>query len=182
MMIADQGTEKTIKDLNESGATVACGNGCDACCRNASVQLTQPELQGISWYASEQLAGDLRVKVRRRLEHHRETPECPFLVEHSCAIYPVRPLACRQFLVKSTPCAVGEDVSISRPSDIVRKPRSNAKKVAVQLLKFWNFHSEKARVKAFENGFIFEAGRMMHDYPWEMIARTMDHFDALAEK
>jgi hypothetical protein len=37
-------------------------------------------------------------------------------------------------------------------------------------------------LKAFENGFIFETGRMMHDYAWEMIARTMDHFDTLAEK
>ena len=49
---------------------------------------------------------------------------CPFLVDGSCGIRPVRPLACREYLVTSDPayCATREDgkiVRISSTRDVI---------------------------------------------------------------
>lgn len=176
--IADEGVAATRDHQAASGTPVACSNGCSACCKNPTVPITEPELIGISWYASEVLAGETRARVKERLETHMDRVECPFLIDDQCSIYPVRPLICRQYMVRSKPCSVGEHVDKTRPGDMVMPPRSSIQKVAVQLLNHWDFQSRKAKLQAFENGFIGKHARDMHLYDWRQIANTMAIFDA----
>lgn len=175
--IADEGVEATRVHQVAAGTPVACSKGCSACCKNPSVPFTEPELLGISWFASEVLAGEARTKVMGQLETHMSRSECPFLVDELCSIYPVRPLICRQFMVLNRPCLPGEQLHETRPEDMIMPQRSSIQKVAVQLLNHWDFESRKAKIKAFEDGFIGEHAREMHLYDWRQIATTMKIFD-----
>lgn len=49
-----------------------------------------------------------------------EKTNCPFLEEHSCSIYPVRPVVCRQLLSIDNPikCQTGEQSRLLRSGDI----------------------------------------------------------------
>jgi uncharacterized protein len=176
--IADKLLQEHLEQIAKKGTTPACHQGCHACCLKPEIPFTEPELLAISWYSSEILAGDLRAVVKRRLQEHTQRTECPFLVDRSCSIYPVRPLICRQFLVKSKPCAVDEDILFSRPQDIVPLPQNEViLPVAMRLLDHYKFKSPAAKKKALELGFIVENARLMHDYNWAQISNTMDIFD-----
>jgi len=49
-------TDRTIqKDLKKSGKKVACGKGCDVCCHNMGVPITEPEVPAVSWYVVEMM-------------------------------------------------------------------------------------------------------------------------------
>jgi Fe-S-cluster containining protein len=164
--------------VSKKGVKPACHRGCDACCRKPTVPFTAPELKAISWYASEVLEGEVRQNVKQRLRSHEETLECPFLVDHACSIYPVRPLICRQFMVKSKPCIVDEDIATDRPDDIIPLPRDSViQPVAMRLLDAFDIKSTAKKQRAFASGFIAANARYMHEYDWNNIARTMDQFD-----
>ena len=45
---------------------------------------------------------------------------CPFLHEGRCAVYPVRPMACRRYIVYGVPCAQGEDPTCTRPHQVLQ--------------------------------------------------------------
>ena len=176
--IADEGVAATKGHYSKSGDPIACKKGCSACCKNPSVPFTQPEMQGISWYVSEVLDGDVRQVVKARLENHASTTECPFLVNDQCAAYAVRPLICRQFMVKNRPCVVDEHVDDTRPTDMVMPAKSSIQKVAVQLMNFWAFPNRRAKIDAFENGFIATHAKEMHLYDWREVARLMSIFES----
>ena len=58
------------------------------------------------------LAADVRQALAARLaafggETARLGATCPFLHEGRCAVYPVRPMACRRYIVYGAPCARG---------------------------------------------------------------------------
>lgn len=176
--ISDAQVEEHLAQIAKAGVTPACHKGCHGCCLNATVPFTEPELAAISWYASEVLTGETRVLVKQRLLSHKDRLECSFLIDQACSIYPVRPLICRQFLVKSKPCTIGEDPSITRPQDIIPLSRETViYPVAMRLLDYYKFKSTAAKRKAFESGFIVEKARNMHDYDWTNVANTMTHFD-----
>lgn len=135
------------------------------CCLKPTVPITEPELTVISWMHRKVSAGETRAVVEERLLEHKGRLECPFLVDRACSIYPVRPVACRQFLVKSKPCAIGEDVVVTRPKDVIPLPRETvARPVAMRLLDHYQFRSAAAKRKAFDAGFIFRNARDMHEY------------------
>ena len=110
--LVDSGIETAVRaEERRRGVRRACRRGCDVCCRTQSdIPVFQIELAGIAWYSAEKLAGPGRDEVRAALECHvAGASECPFLVEHACAVHPVRPIACRLFTVFGRPCAEGED-------------------------------------------------------------------------
>ena len=171
--VSDALLEAHLENLARKGTKPACHKGCHACCLKPTVPFTEPELRAISWYASEVISGELRPVVRQRLLAHDQHLECPFLVDKACSIYPVRPLICRQFLVKEKPCEIGEDV-IRLPREGVVRP------VAMRLLDHYGFKTQRAKQKAFESGFIVDQARPMHEYNWTHIAKTMDLFEGPA--
>lgn len=176
--ISDAQVEEHLVKISKKGLSAACHEGCQACCLKPTVPITELELRAISWYTSEVLAGELRQVIKQRLDEHKSRLECPFLVDSKCSIYPVRPLICRQFLVKTKPCKIGEDVLETRPEDIIQLDRESViRPVAMRLLDHYQFKSSTAKRKAFESGFIAKNARDMHTYDWSLIANSMRFFD-----
>ncbi len=178
--VSDQLVEDYLNAIAKKGTSSACHKGCHACCLNPVVPLTEPELIGISWYASEILSGDIRKIVKLRLYSHESTAECPFLVDKSCSIHPMRPLICRQFYVSSRACEPREDILSARPNDIVPIPQSVIQPIAIKLLNYYGFKTQLKKIQAFKSGFIPENARPMHLYDWSNIAKTMERFDNVA--
>lgn len=52
------------------------------------------ELQGLSWFLCEVLAGPARERVKAGLREGGRAA-CPFLLDGACAVHAARPLACR---------------------------------------------------------------------------------------
>lgn len=175
--IADEVNSELLKDKAKKGITIACSKGCHACCKRPSVPFTAPELMAISWFASEKLSGSIRSVVKQQLIAHETTTRCPFLVEGACSIYPVRPLACRQFFMAGTPCQDGEEVMESRPHDMVIPTKDGTHRVAMKFLEPFGITKPSEKLKAFNNGFIVSNSKQMHEYDWNRIADTMDVFD-----
>ncbi|MBP6528385.1 MAG: YkgJ family cysteine cluster protein [Prevotella sp.] len=175
--IADNVNSQLLKDKEKQEVLIACSKGCSACCKNPSVPITEPELIGISWFASEIISGSIRPILKQQLRRHLSTTCCPFLVNDNCSIYPVRPLACRQFFVRNVPCKDNEDVSHTRPKDIIIPSKDGAKQVGMKLLEYFGYIKSSEKNKAFNSGFIFLKSKQMHDYDWNHIADTMDYFD-----
>lgn len=119
-------------DARMASVPSVCGAGCDACCyQMVSVHTWEEEL--ISGYIESTMHAKTRVQVRRQLVDwwkylkgilrpvSRDNPlslsevqvltrrmiadrvMCPFLVDHQCSIYPVRPAMCRAHVVAGDP-------------------------------------------------------------------------------
>jgi hypothetical protein len=92
------------------GLHIDCAQGCSWCCHQAVLVSTQ-EVLLISRYLSREMAEEQQLLVcRNAREKEAVTGDmsvreflqylhpCPFLLDHSCLIYPVRPMACRCYL------------------------------------------------------------------------------------
>lgn len=44
---------------------------------------------------------------------------CPLLAGQHCSIYPIKPIACRRYLVSGLQCKAGEDATITRWPDMI---------------------------------------------------------------
>lgn len=158
----------------ERGAKVACGRGCFVCCLNAEVPVMQHEVRAILWFLTSEISDDVRERIKPRMLGHEDSPECPFLLEGACSIYPVRPLGCRDFVVFRKPCGPGEDIAISRPHDIFTAPASMGRKVGLRVLdavREWPDPREKQA--AFEAGVIPQLTRPMHTIDWAAVAEQL---------
>lgn len=76
-----------------TGDEVACRPGCSYCCHQA-VAITQAEAELISDFTGQPYVPSDGIDVDTLRGQHTGTP-CPFLKDHRCSIYPVRPVACR---------------------------------------------------------------------------------------
>ena len=119
--IADTGVAIAIRDAEKKQKKkLACGKGCGTCCiHQTDLPLYPHEIVGIYWYASEKMSGPLRDLLRARLAAVPAAQGCPFLIESSCSIHPVRPFGCRQFNVFTTACVSGEDPYYTRREDVL---------------------------------------------------------------
>lgn len=117
--IIDTGVSIAIRREKKQGREIACKRGCDACCSQKDIPLYPHEIVGIYWFASEKTESPARNVLKARLSGSQALFACPFLVDGSCAIHPVRPFSCRQFNVFGTPCARGEDPYYSRRWDVL---------------------------------------------------------------
>ncbi len=118
--VCDEELEREISDEEKKrDKKVACTKGCCFCCLNQDVPVTPPESLVISWYVSEVLEPNVRERLRERLKDQAQTIGCPFLKDGACVIYPVRPLACRLFIIYRIQCrAEDEDPFFTRPKDM----------------------------------------------------------------
>ena len=113
------------------GRRPACRAGCAACCRQP-IPASSLEVLGLTWYAHRHILGEKRRQLRWLLRRAARSRDCPFLVEEACVAYPLRPMACREFVMLGSPCRAGEEPATSRPGDML--PLS----VAAQRLAFWH--------------------------------------------
>ena len=113
------------------GQQPACGAGCYHCCTQP-IPLTPLEILGLRLFVRPELATGpgavLPAAVRQALTQGFSAftgdasnlgATCPFLHEGRCAVYPVRPMACRRYIVYEAPCAKGEDPTRTRPHQVL---------------------------------------------------------------
>jgi Fe-S-cluster containining protein len=120
----DRGIASAVRrEEKRRRARLACRRGCASCCRvNTDIPVFPVELAGISRFCTEELAGDARGEVRRQCAAHARGGPCPFLVAGACAVYPVRPTACRLLGVFGAPCAEDEDAWHARRDAVLVPP------------------------------------------------------------
>ncbi len=173
--LTNRGVASAIK---VDGRKLACARGCASCCRtHTDIPVYPLELMGIAWYTSEKLAGDLRERVRLHLLHHRELGACPFLVDEACAIHPLRPMACRQFNVFNTVCAMGEDAFHTRLGDVL-KPDAKLKHEALrEMLRHHNIKDGRERRRLVESGEVHRLAQSLREMRWETLAARMQNID-----
>ena len=175
----DLGTyNEMLKFFKKNKRKIACYKGCYNCCLNPVAPITEIELMGISWYVSEIITDSAtRDNLKVQMQNHKENLSCPFLVNRECSIYPLRPIACREFHIIGKPCATGEDPIKSRPEDIWTPSRNVARKAAMELLRFFGFSKQKEMLDAYEDGYIHRNARDMDAIDWTELIKVMNHFD-----
>lgn len=129
--MANAFTDRAVQAVAAKGESISCKAGCGACCRQAVplAEIETYALAAIVDEMPEPRRSEVREKFDRAaahfssigwlqklqscvgkpiqeindvvMEYFREGIECPFLEEGSCSIHPVRPLACREYLVTS---------------------------------------------------------------------------------
>ena len=110
------------------GQAPACGPNCYQCCIQP-IPLTPLEILGLRIFMQLEFAPAPESEVRQVLvagfaqfrgDGANLGAACPFLHQGRCAVYPVRPMACRRFIVYEIPCAKGEDPTTARPHQVLQ--------------------------------------------------------------
>jgi Fe-S-cluster containining protein len=131
---------------------------------------------GIYWYVSEKLTGAVRGLLRNRLGGGAVVTGCPFLIENSCAIHPMRPVGCRQFNVFTTPCAPGEDPYYTRREDVLRPDAGYLDRIFAAVLPLYKLKREGDISIAIRT----IRGQIMNllAYDWSKLASMMEKADS----
>ncbi len=176
----DTGTyNEMLKHFKKKKTKIACFKGCYDCCLNPVVPITEIELMGISWYVSEIIKdANVRDNLKAQMKNYKDNVSCPFLVNGECSIYPLRPIACREFHVIGEPCTRGQDPIKSRPNDIWTPSRKVARKTAMKLLPAFGFSTQREMLGAYEDGYIRRNSRDMNAIDWSEIVKVMNQFDS----
>jgi Fe-S-cluster containining protein len=172
--------EKLLVEREERrrGKKVACHKGCYACCLKSAIPVIQIESTGISWYVSEVLDITYQRRLFMRLKKSLELVECPFLMDEMCSIYPVRPLACRDFFVYGEACSVGENVIETRSQDVHLPNSDLGKAVAMRLFdcEIFGLTSQSMKAQAFRDGLIVKMSRHLHELDLSQMGDTVKLF------
>jgi Fe-S-cluster containining protein len=172
--IADTGVAVSIRNREKKeGKKLACGKGCSTCCvHQTDLPLYPHEIVGIYWYATEKITGPARERLKARLAANTAGSGCPFLIDDSCIIHPLRPVGCRQFNVFTAPCAVGEDPYFTRHADVLQPDQEYLDRTFTAVLPLYNLKREgdvSAAVKTVR-------GQIMNllAYDWSKLASLME--------
>lgn len=175
--IVDEGIKSELKKEEiRRNQKVACKKRCSNCCLRAVIPLNPLESQGISWYVSEKLQNPVRQDLKKQLLTHSESTVCPFLVSNICSIYTVRPLACRTFFIFGTECLPEKDPLLERRKDIWSPSTSVAEESAYAMMPHFGIKL-KDRKLAFEEGFMVQVSRPMHELNLTEFCRAMEIID-----
>jgi Fe-S-cluster containining protein len=176
--ITDQGVQQGINREEKQGRELACAKGCSNCCQtHATIPVYPLELMGMSLYIIEILSGDLRNKLKQQFKVLANHHGCPFLVENSCAIHPVRPMACRQFNVFGKSCDINEDAYYSRRKDVLTPIKKYTDNAFDTMLPFYGIKNKAERRKAIKNGQIHQYAKVMRDLSWDSMLLKMENAD-----
>lgn len=177
--IIDEGIEQAIKQGEaERGQRPACRKGCDSCCTGlGDIPVYPLELVGIYWYATEKTVPPLRGRIFESLKSHKEGSPCPFGLDSSCSIYPMRPIACRQFNVYGAQCAPGEDPYYTRAKDVMTPISDFTERAFYEMMPFYGITENEDRKEAVSLGLIHSRVRVIQRVGWPELARVMEEFD-----
>lgn len=127
-----QGVDQMMEKSAGTGTPLACKSGCSHCC-NARVHALEPEVFRIAGAMRERgpvVLDGLMAKLRRHaaiaqgLTAQQHRIPCPFLVEHRCSIYAIRPAVCRKaHSLDAEPCRTG---SATIPQDLATLMKTEA--------------------------------------------------------
>lgn len=166
--IIDHGVDRAVA---LSGRVPACHAGCHACC-SQPIPVSTIEIQGLRWFALSHLSGDLAKRVGEALTMQRQAP-CPFLMDGACAVYPMRPLACREYIVFSQPCRLGERPEQTRPHDVLPLARTAQLQAFTVLLPFYGVRGGAARDEALQNRLVLRDTRVLQQLDWQGLGAAL---------
>ncbi|GAQ94125.1 putative zinc- or iron-chelating domain-containing protein [Thermodesulfovibrio aggregans] len=173
--IMDEGVKRDIERYEKLGYSLACKRGCSSCCKtHRDIPIYPIEIVGIYWYVIEKVKEPFRTKIKNSLISHKKGQPCPFLIDGICFIYPMRPLACRQFNVFNNPCSPGEDPFYTRPKDVLKPSEHYLGKALYETTPFYNVYTDDERVEFINSGKLNALTRILQNYPWIELARRMD--------
>ena len=177
--IIDKGISEAIKQEQLKKRILACGKGCSNCCRTHSDIPVYPlELVGLSWYAVEKVAGPEREMIKKHLNEYRKNDPCPFLLDNSCAVHPMRPISCRQFIVFGKPCDVEEDPYYTRRHDVLSPIQSYVDRAFYIMLPFYGIEKEEDRWRLIKTGSVHNIVRRIQNCNWKSLAEKMTEYDS----
>lgn len=172
--IADTGIAVALRDVEKKQKKkIACGKGCGSCCEHQKDLPFYPhELVGIYWYVSEKLPATTRDALKSRLAAHIADSPCPFLIDGSCSIHPLRPLGCRQFNVFTTPCAPGEDPYHTRRDDVLVPLADYTDRAFAAVMPFYSLKPEADVSKAIK--LIRSRIMNLQTYDWKKLVAVIE--------
>jgi Fe-S-cluster containining protein len=172
--IADTGVAIAVRDEEKKQKKkLACGKGCGNCCAHQKdLPLYPHELVGIYWYVSGKMVPPGRDILRGRLADHARGSACPFLIDNSCSIHPVRPIGCRQFNVFTAPCAPGEDPYYTRRDDVLVPIADYTDRAFAAVLPFYNMKREGDLSQAIQ--LIRSQIMNLQSFDWGKLVAIMD--------
>jgi uncharacterized protein len=175
--IADTGVAIAIRDAEKKEKkTIACGKGCDVCCHQPDIPLYPHELPGLAWFVSEKLDPDVKARVLDQCSRHAKGSPCPFLVDHTCAVHAVRPVACRQYNVFTTQCAPGEDPYYTRRADVLVPIADYTDRAFAAIAAFYGMALERDREKVVRQ--IRSKIMNLQENDWKELVRIIEAGDA----
>ncbi len=177
-LVTDQGISEGIKREEKQGKLLACAQGCAACCKSHETIPVYPlELMGMSWYAAEVLEGELREQLKTQLRNLDTVQSCPFLINNTCSIHAVRPMACRNFNVFNKQCVIGEDAYYTRREDVLTPIKKYNDEAFNIMLPFYGIKNKAERRKMIKSGGMHQLAKVMRELNWSTLADKMDAFD-----
>lgn len=172
--LIDQGVAEGIDRAVLHGRQLACAKGCATCCRaHTTIPVYPLELIGIYWFVSEHLVEPGRGRLREQLRSHVSGGPCPFLVDESCSIHPLRPMACRQFNVFDHVCAEGEDAFHTRPQDVLVPDRRAMDAAFFEMLPFYGVKGKRERREVLKKGLQHSLAKVLQQHDWAKLAERM---------
>jgi Fe-S-cluster containining protein len=176
--LTDAGVVEAVAREAKPGRTLACHKGCAACCRSHTTIPVYPlELIGITWYAVEKLGAPVRTRLQQQLRDHAPGAPCPLLVDDTCSIHPLRPMACRQFNVFGQVCAEGEDAYYTRRADVLTPLRAYADAAFEVMLPFYGVTRRAERQRLVDSGEVHQLVKVLQEYDWPKLAQRMQDYD-----
>ena len=176
--IIDQGISTAITREQKQGRELACAKGCCSCCStHQDIPVYPLELMGMSWYVIEKLRSPLREQLKQQLQSIDKIDTCPFLLNGSCSIHPMRPIACRQFNVLNKACADGEDAFHTRKQDVMMPIEKFTHEAFNIMLPFYGIKNKGERRKAIKQGTLHALAKVMRECNWQTLPEKMDAFD-----
>jgi len=115
--------------------------------------------------------------IKRQLNDYDQTNSCPFLLHDSCAVHPMRPISCRQFIVFGKPCEVGEDPYYTRRHDVLSPIQSYVNRAFFIMLPFYGVEKEEDRWQLIETGAVHNIVRRIQNCNWQSLAEKMSEHD-----
>jgi len=177
-VIIDQGISNAIQRETKQGRELACAKGCSSCCStHQDIPVYPLELMGMSWYVIEKLQSPLREQLKEQLQNLDKINSCPFLLQGSCSIHPVRPIACRQFNVLDKACADGEDAFHTRKEDVMSPIKRFTDDAFYTMLPFYGIKRKGERLKAIKQGKLHALAKVMRDCNWKTLPEKMTAFE-----
>ncbi|MCU7833902.1 MAG: YkgJ family cysteine cluster protein [gamma proteobacterium symbiont of Taylorina sp.] len=176
-LVTDQGISESIQREEKQGRQLACAQGCAACCKSHETIPVYPlELMAMSWYCVEIIDGELRDKLKHQLRNLENLNSCPFLIDNSCSLHVIRPMACRNFNVFNTQCSEGEDAFYTRRADVLTPIKKYNDEAFNIMLPFYGIKNKTERRKMIKNGGMHQLAKVMRDLNWQTLADKMDAF------
>jgi len=173
--IADKGVYEGIRRKLNQGRELACAKGCSACCAaHTTIPIYPLEIIGIYWYSIDKLPHKAQLKLVNHLRNTSKLKSCPFLIDQSCSIHPVRPLACRHFNVFDTVCAEGEDAFYTRREDVLTPLKKFQNDALSAMLPFHGYKKKAQRKEALKSGYIHTQAQVLQDIDWSNLANRIN--------